>query len=457
MKWVPRCRTWCLVLGVVLAGGIVACAKKPVMTVPVVTTPKYPEFITPVVPQSLANTPAAESETRGWAFLQTGDLKSAEREFTTALRFAPAFYPAEASLGYLELARKDPKAALVRFDRALQSHQQDAAVLVGRGQALLALNRDDEALTAFEGAVAADPSLTEIGRRVEVMRFRGAERNVDRARQAARAGQTDEAIRLYRTAVAASPDSPFLYRELAAVERQSGQADEALEHFRKAVALDQSDARSLGQIGEILDSREDFAGAEQAYSAAVALEPNAEIEKRLEAIRARAALARLPADYRAIDQAAQITRGDLAALIGIRLAPLLEGGRRADAALMTDVRNHWAATWILAVAQAGVIEPFANHAFQPRSVVRRTDLAQAVARLLPRATAKNPAQLRTWQAARLRFTDLSPSHLAYPAASLAVASGVLKATDNAFQPARAVTGAEAIETIGRLQALAGLK
>ena len=61
----------------------------------------------------------------------------------------------------------------------------------------------------------------------------------------------------------------------------------------------------------------------------------------------------------------------VAALIGVRLAPLLEGSRRADAALITDVRSHWAATWILAVARAGVMEPFANHAFQPRTLVRR--------------------------------------------------------------------------------------
>jgi hypothetical protein len=37
---------------------------------------------------------------------------------------------------------------------------------------------------------------------------------------------------------------------------------------------------------------------------------------------------RLPVEYRAIDGAAQITRGDLAALIGVRLAGLL-GSTRA--------------------------------------------------------------------------------------------------------------------------------
>ena len=66
--------------------------------------------------------------------------------------------------------------------------------------------------------------------------------------------------------------------------------------------------------------------------------------------------------------------------------------------------------------------------------------------------------MRTWQSARPHFSDLTASHLAYPAASAAVASGVMTVgTDNAFQPSRAITGAEAIDAVGRIEALAGLK
>ena len=118
-------------------------------------------------------------------------------------------------------------------------------------------------------------------------------------------------------------------------------------------------------------------------------------------MRARAELARLPAEYRAIDEPPQITRGELAALIGVRLAPLLQPDRRVDAEPITDVRTDWAATWILAVARAGVMEPFANHAFQPRAVVRRVDLAQAVERLLTRVAALKPAAARAWESARV--------------------------------------------------------
>ena len=448
-------RTFLLVALVCLS----ACAPK-IVPAPVVTAPKFPDLMRPVVPAAMADSPAAASTSRGWAFLQAGDFRTAEREFAAALKLLPAFYPAETSLGYLELARKDVKAALPHFDRALELNVQhdDVAAFLGRAAALLALNREADALSAFEGALAADPSQTELARRVEVLRFRNVERGLGQAREAARAGRLDDAVQAYTTAVASSPDSAFLYRELAGVERQRGNAGAALEHFRKAAALDPGDATTLARIGELLEAGGDVDGAAKAYADALALEPSADLEKRLEEVRARTALARLPAEYRAIDQAAQITRADLAALIGVRLGGILSSARRTDAALITDVRNHWAAVWILSVARAGVMEPFANHAFQPRTVVRRTELAQAAARLLARIAAKNPARAKAWEAARLKFGDLSPGHLAYPAASIAVASGVMKtAGDNSFQPSRAVTGAEAIEAIARLETLAGLR
>ncbi len=447
-------RTFAALALAVLASACAARSTPP----PSISAPSFPDFVTPMVPAALAGSRAAESQDRGWRFLEAGDLRSAERQFTAALKAAPAFYPAEASLGYVELARKDAKSALPHFDRALAREPADASALAGRGYALMALSREHDALVSFEAAVAADPSLADVKRRIEVLRFRGLEQDLARARQATRAGKLEEAIAAYSKAIASSPESAVLYRELAGVERQSGDAEGALEHLRQAVALDPTDAKSIVQIGDILSARGDGAGAEKAYADALALEPSAaaDLESKLEMLRERAALARLPEEYRAIEQAPQITRGDLAALIGVRLTPLLQASRRPDAVLITDVRTHWAAIWIMSVARAGVMDPFSNHAFQPRTPVRRVDLALAASRLLARIAAAAPSRIAPWQSARVNFSDLSPGHLAFPAASAVVAAGVMTVgPDNSFQPSKPVSGAEAIEAISRIEALAG--
>ena len=299
--------------------------------------------------------------------------------------------------------------------------------------------------------------MTEIARRIEVLKFRVAEQRLADARATAGAGRLDEAIRAYTDAIASSPGSAFLYRELAAVERQKGDLTAALTHFTTARDLDPSDAISLTGIGDVREAQGNFDAAANMYAAALAIEPSAATQAKLDAVHRRIELARLPAQYRAIDEAPETTRGELAALIGVRLASLLESDRQVDAEPITDVRGDWAASWILAVARAGVMEPFANHAFQPRTVVHRIDLAQAVERLLARIAPRKPAAAKAWESTRWPFPDLAASHLAYLAASTAVASGVLTTgPDGRFQPSRIVSGGEAVAAIQRLETLAGL-
>ena len=82
----------------------------------------------------------------------------------------------------------------------------------------------------------------EVGRRVEVLRARAAQENVASARRAAQANRFDEAAALYEKAIAASPDSAFLVRDLADVEAKQGKTDQALARYRRAIELDPSDS-----------------------------------------------------------------------------------------------------------------------------------------------------------------------------------------------------------------------
>ena len=131
-----------------------------------------------------------------------------------------------------------------------------------------------------------------------MLAFRAQQATLGTARQAFEAGRLDEAAAAYQRAIAASPDSGLLYRELAGVERKQGDADRALEHLRKAAALDPSDARTLVQIGELLEERGDFAGAVDAYAKAAALEPGEEARTQTRPRRSRVDLAKLPEEFR---------------------------------------------------------------------------------------------------------------------------------------------------------------
>jgi tetratricopeptide (TPR) repeat protein len=440
---------------VALTALVGACAPK----APVVTpgAERYPEFMFPQVPPDLAGTAAAA--TRGhqeaWRFLQAGNVRGAERSLSGVLKRTPAFYPAHAALGYVEFAQRDYKQAVQHFNRALQSNAAYVPALVGRGEALLALGQEPAALESFEAAVRADPALADVRRRVEVLRFRSLQQALATAQQAAQQGRLAEARTAYAQAIAASPESGFLYRELAVVERRAGELEPALAQARRAAELDPYDGAAHLMIAEMLEEQGELEAALIAYDRARGLGAADDLDARMEAIRERLALARLPEEYRAIESTPRVTRAELAALVGIRLEPLLKLSRRRDVPLMTDTRGHWAQQWISAVTRSGVMDVFANHTFQPGAAVRRSDLAQVSSRVLTIIASRDRAAGSQWQGARQRFTDIGPGHLAYSAASAAVAAGVMTVDEGAaFRPSQIVTGEEAVTAIARLEALA---
>jgi len=434
-----------LALLVVCAG----CAANPAPPLPAV--PAYPDFMYPAVPGAAGSGPS-ESIERGWRFLQNDNLQAADREFSAALGRA-GFYPARTGIGYVALARKDFAAATEAFGSALKAAPAYLPALVGHGQALLELNRDQEALDAFEAALAVDATLAGVRQRVDVLRFRGLQDLIERARSAAAAGRPDEAVRAYEQAVAASPESAFLHRELGILERRQGHTDAALGHFRRAAELDPSDAAALIDVGELLEARQDLSGAEAAYRRAAALEPGSRASARLAAVLERASEARLPEPFRAIPASTQMTRGELAALIGVRLEGVLRTAPPREI-VVTDAAGHWAASWIALVARAGIIEPFANHTFQPESGVTRGDLAGAVRQIVARLASDRPG-LRPALTEQPAIADMTASHLSYPAAAAAVAAGVMPLLEGGrFSVGRPVSGAEAVEAVGRLRALA---
>lgn len=447
-----------LAIGAVAAMAVTAaaCGAKKLELPPAgVAATKYPDYVFPSPVAGLGTPAAVERHQAGWLWLQAGDLKAAERNFEAALKLSTDFYPSEAGLGYVNLAKKDHDSAAQHFDRAIVANPRYVPALVGRGEALLALGQRDMALKSLEAAVVADPNFGALRTRIDVLRARGQQEDVASARKAAESGRLDDARTAYERAIAASPDSPFLYRELADVHRRQANLDSALQQATKAAELDPTDARAQVLIGEIHEARKSLPDAIAAYESALALEPNDALEKKVESMREAVVLATMPAQFQQIEGSSGLSREQLAALVGVRLDDLLKRVQRRTPVVITDTRGSWATPWILAVTRAGVMEVYPNHTFQPSAPVRRGELADAASRILSLIATEKPALGAAWRTGKRQFTDVPPAHLSYPAASLTVEAGVMQPlADGSFQLSRPVTGAEAVAAVKKLEELA---
>lgn len=440
-------------IGVAVAGGLLlvlsACAPK--VPPPIAPgAPRYPDFVYPAAPEALGDARLLERHAAAWRYLQAGDVREAARQFSDIIRRTPAFYPAQAGLAYTLVAEAKHKDALGQFDRVLQRAPGYAPALAGRGEAFAAAGQVEPAIASFEAARNADPGLADLSRRIDVLRFARVNELVAGANRAAAAGRLDEARRAYEQALAASPESAFLYRDLGLVELRAGALDAALGHLRRAVEADPEDVRAWRAIAEAAEKSGQVLEAIVAMERVVALDPTDQARAVLTRLRDRSELSRQPEQYRAIPSMPQVTRGDLAALLGVRLVPVLPP-RKGPAVVVTDVRAHWASAWILNVTRAGLMDVYANHTFQPRNAVKRIDLAGVVSRVL--AALQHPSAREP----RPVIGDVAGDNQNYAAVAAAVASGVMPLEGGSFRPAKIVSGAEAVDVIGRLESLARRK
>ena len=209
---------------------------------------------------------------RGWQFLQAGDLGQAPaRVQRGAEAETPAFYPADAGLGYASLADRDYADAIARFDRVLRRAAAYVPALVGKGDALLA--PAGSTTPCASSPRLRSPSIRRwrtCGAALEVLALREpAGRAERRARRRPTPGGSTRRRPAYERAIAASPDSAFLYRELAAVERKAGRRGRGARApaRRPSRSTRRTRARCV-QLGELLEERGDFAGAVTAYAKA---------------------------------------------------------------------------------------------------------------------------------------------------------------------------------------------
>lgn len=446
-----RSRAW---LAVGLLTTLTACAPK-TAPAPAAGTPRFPTYPTPDIPASVrAPREVAERHDVAWRRLQGGDLRGANRDFAALLKQNPTFYPAETGLGFVGLAERDFKDAASRFSSVLAREGKYVPALVGLAEAHIGMNNDGQAIAALERVLAVDPKREAARSRLELLRFRMVQSLIDDGRRARQANRLDAAEQAFEQALAVSPGSTLILRELAQVELQAGRADDAEAHVRQAVKLDAGDPEGHAALGDVLEARGRFRDAAASYRRAVSIDDRPDWRTKVSELSEKADLVALPREFGNLAATASVTRAHVAAYVGIRLGTLIEAAPRRSVAVATDVGRHWASPWILPVTRAGVMNVYSNHTFQPATVVRRGDLAQVAAQLISLAVPGTTKELATWRAARPRFTDLPQSNVFYEAAALSVAAGVMSA-DSAgnFRSTQPATGADLTKAIARIDQL----
>jgi len=261
------------------------------------------------------------------------------------------------------------------------------------------------------------------------------------ARQAEQEGRLADAEEHYRQATLRAPQSAELHGLLAGVLVREMKWAEALPEFQRQIELSGSGGpndetqrqmiEALTQLGRTDEAR---VLTERGGGAGPRDIDQDRADKELEDLgRWGTEIAR----FRVIESSATITREQLAVLL-VRYFPQIADLPQTPQ-IMTDIQDSWAGAEIQTVVALGILDPLANHTFQPSRLVTRGEFAVTMARLTRTLGAK-PSD-----AAPIPTSDLASSGALYQDVQLVLGYGMLS-LDSAgkFGTDEPVTGKEAV-------------
>lgn len=259
------------------------------------------------------NAHALDPEDFRWPYLLGAVLGNDRRveealpALRTALDLRPEDLAARMRLGDVHLAGNDPVAAGEAYGEVLRRFPETAAAHAGLGRAAAAVGEFEAAVEHYRKALALAPeasalryplaiALRELGRREEAreqlalrgeveVRFpdpltrdllaltTGASIQLMFGHRALKNGQVDLAVRRFRQAIEANPQSAEAQQALGAALAQQGDGEGASRHYSAALALRPDNPTLHYNLGTLLLERGETEQAIRHFQAAIVLLP----------------------------------------------------------------------------------------------------------------------------------------------------------------------------------------
>ncbi len=361
----------------------------------------------------------------------------------------------ETGLAYVDLFNANLAAAEARFKSSIAATPGMVPSHVGLAQIYESRRDRDKAFAEYREILNLDPANRWAAPRFEALRGELVKDSAAAARAALAAGNRETAKREFLKVLFYAPDSADAHLELGRIYRQEKATAEALVHFKAAMESGTADKALLreyaeflaesGELGQSLDVLEKLAAAEPKDTTVV---------KRVEELKAKLGVYEIPSQYDAIPALEAVTREDLAALIGVKFEKdLAAPGGRTE--ILVDIGTSWAQRFIVTIASLEIMRASVNHTFQPRRIINRAELADAVVRLIGVLQDRGVRFVPLVETRRIQIADVGADSAYYPSIRKVLALQVMPLTpDRKFEPERTVSGEEAIRVLDIIERLA---
>ena len=204
---------------------------------------------------------------------QRGDLNSAVRSYSNAIKSDPSLFQAyyQRATALVGLGRGADAEADLR--KAIELRPDFARAHRALGQVLLDRGMTEEAKLALSRAIELEPKLGGV--------------RIFYASALIKSGDAERAIEQLRAAIEQGESVPLAHALLGVAEERSGKPDAAFADYSRAIEMDANNATAREGRARIFESRGELAKAIQDYSIAYRTQPSQDVAVKLANLHAR--------------------------------------------------------------------------------------------------------------------------------------------------------------------------
>jgi tetratricopeptide (TPR) repeat protein len=211
-----------------------------------------------------------------WGQAQT--YRDAETLYRTTLARNPSAWIAHNNLASLMLAGEPPRPrieeSITHLHRAIELKPDYAEAYYNLGTALERLERRDEAVAAYDRALALAPGERRVLQRRAAATHDRASARLEEGVRHENAGRFEDARLAYEAAARVDGARADVHRSLGRIYQRLGRADEAIAAYQRALQADSSSFESHNDLGVLLAQSGRIAEAVHHFRQAVTLRPS---------------------------------------------------------------------------------------------------------------------------------------------------------------------------------------
>lgn len=217
---------------------------------------------------------AAAAFEEGQTAQQRGDLNSAVRSYTNAIKSDPSLFQAYYQRATALVALGREAEAETDLRKAIELRPDFARAHRALGQVLLDRGMTEEAKRELSRAIELEPKLSGV--------------RMFYASALIKSGDAARAVEQLRAAIAQGESAPLAYALLGVAEERLGKPDDAFADYSRAIEMDANSATAREGRARIFENRGELAKAIQDYSVAYRAQPSREVAVKLASLHARA-------------------------------------------------------------------------------------------------------------------------------------------------------------------------